>query len=164
MINLGKLTKKGKDILLEEIDNGCFKCISHCKDGDGYIRVRVNGKNTRLHRYLYEKKYGKIPDNMVIRHKCDNPGCCNINHLELGTQLDNINDMIKRNRLYKGEKPILRGTNNNANKLSEKDVLDIYLSDLSYSKLAEKYKVSKTNIYYIKKQYQWKWLTDKLNK
>ena len=51
MINLGKLTKQGKNVILESDENGCIKCVSHCRDKDGYIRVRVNGKNTRLHRY-----------------------------------------------------------------------------------------------------------------
>ena len=41
-------------------------------------------------------KFGEIPKGMVIRHKCDNPNCCNIEHLEIGTQKDNIEDMIKR--------------------------------------------------------------------
>ena len=164
MINLGKLTKCGKEVILEKMSNGCIACISHCKDGDGYIRVRVNGKNTRLHRYLYEKQYGKIPDNMVIRHSCDNSSCCNIEHLEIGTQLDNINDMIIRNRYYKGDRPYLQGVNNINHKLNETQVKEIYLSKLSNKKLALIYNVSPSNIQFIKSQKQWKWLTDRLNK
>lgn len=82
--------------MLEERENGCIECISHCKDNCGYTRVRVNGKHERLFRYIYEQKYGKIPKGMVIRHKCDNPNCCNIKHLEIGTQKDNVRDLIER--------------------------------------------------------------------
>ena len=34
-------------------------------------------------------------------HTCDNPACCNPNHLVLGTQNDNIQDMMKKNRFVK---------------------------------------------------------------
>jgi hypothetical protein len=60
------------------------------------------------------EKYGEIPKGMVIRHKCDNPACCNIEHLEIGTPLDNVNDMIERGRKAIN---IIRGTQNGQSKL-----------------------------------------------
>ena len=35
---------------------------------------------------------------MIVRHTCDNPPCCNPNHLEVGTPQDNSNDMVRRGR------------------------------------------------------------------
>jgi hypothetical protein len=35
---------------------------------------------------------------MVVMHRCDNPSCINLAHLVLGTQLDNVNDMISKER------------------------------------------------------------------
>lgn len=164
MISLGKLSPNGKEVILQKKENGCVECISHCKDDFGYTRIFINGKQQRLFRYLYEQEYGEIPKEMVIRHKCDNSYCCNVEHLEIGTILDNINDMKVRNRFYRGPKIKIRGSKNGSNKLTEQQVKEIYLSNLSSYKLAKMYNVSKSNILLIKNKKQWKWLTDELNK
>ena len=39
---------------------------------------------------------GPIPDGMVVRHRCDNPPCFRLSHLELGTVADNNNDAAAR--------------------------------------------------------------------
>lgn len=158
-----KTINNGKEIVLVKKENGCIECISHCKDENGYTRIMYRHKPNRLHRIIYELFYGEISNNMVVRHKCDNPSCCNIEHLELGTQLDNINDMIKRGRIHKGENNKLKGTNNTSNKLTNNQVCEIYLSNLSFKKIAEKYNISKTNVYLIKNKLSWKWLTDTLD-
>lgn len=164
MINIGKCSDRGKDIILVTQDNGCIKCISHCSDADGYTRIRYNGKHERLFRILYMKQYGEIQNGMVIRHKCDNPWCCNIEHLEIGTRKDNVKDMIERNRdAYHKPREKTRGENNVSCKLTEQQVEEIYLSELSYKKLGKMYGVSATNIRNIKKKLQWKWLTDRLD-
>lgn len=35
---------------------------------------------------------------LVVRHTCDNPRCINPRHLLIGTQQDNMNDMLSRGR------------------------------------------------------------------
>lgn len=165
MINLGKITEHGKDVILEELENGCLRCVSHCVDGDGYTRVRYKEKHERLFRVIYMQKHGDIPKGMVIRHKCDNPYCCNIDHLEIGTPWDNVHDMIDRGRFYNNhsENVSCRGTRNIHHKLTEEQVKEIYLSKLSNRELSRLYKVSDTNIGFIKNKKEWKWLTDTLD-
>lgn len=164
MINLGKFSEKGKDVILEEQSNGCLKCISHCSDQDGYIRIRYKVKHERLFRVLYMLKYGKIPKGKVIRHLCNNSWCVNVNHLKIGTQKDNVKDMIVSGRSNKGKSNIkIQGSKNVMSKLNEKQVKEIYLSDLPNAQLSKMYGVSKTNISYIKNKKQWKWLTDTLD-
>lgn len=164
MINLGKLNKQGKEVKLKKLENGCIKCISHCTDKDGYVRIRYNGKHERLFRVLYIQKYGDIPKGMVLRHLCNNAWCCNIEHFKVGTPKENYEDMVNCGRSRKGTHNIkIRGEKNLLHKLSECQVKEIYLSKLEYKKLSKLYNVSVTNIYYIKEKKQWKWLTDTLD-
>ena len=164
MINLGKLNEQGKEVILEKQENGCIKCLSHCMDKDGYVRIRYNGKHDRLFRVLYQQKYGKIPKGLVLRHLCNNAWCVNVEHLKVGTHKENAQDMVKCGRSGKGKPNIkVRGTKNLLHKLNEQQVKEIYLSKLGYKKLSKLYKVSATNIMYIKKKKQWKWLTDTLD-
>lgn len=146
--------ENSKEIIFEKQDNGCVHCISHCKDDFGYTRIKYKGKQERLFRVLYMLKYGEIPKGMVIRHKCDNPSCCNIDHLELGTIRDNINDMMIRNRCIKTQ-PNLKGEKNGQHKLTLKQVQEIRNSQESNRKLAQKYNVSATTIFNIKSYKYW---------
>lgn len=164
MISLGKLNANSKEILLKEMPNGCIECVSHTKDTCGYTRIRYNGKHERLFRVVFQMKYGKIPKGMLIRHKCDNPSCCNIDHLEIGTPKENVSDMIERGRSkIHSPKPKLQGIKNFSNKLTEEQVKDVYLSKLSSYKLAKEYGVSKTTILLIKHKKMWSWLTNELD-
>lgn len=159
-----KFYNSKKDIILLKKDNGCKECISHTKDTLGYTRITYNGKQERLFRVLYQLEFGEMPKGMVLRHKCDNPSCCNLEHLEIGTVRDNVMDMIKRGRCPdRKAHPNVIGTKNKFSKLSEEDVKEIYFSNLSYRKLSKKYSVSITTISDIKHKIIWKWFTDKLD-
>lgn len=77
---------------------------------NNYGITSYKGKSYRVHRLIWEL-YHKIknlkyiiPENMIIMHKCDNPGCFNINHLQLGTYKDNAKDIIIKDR--KSKNPI----------------------------------------------------------
>ena len=69
-----------------------------CGNKGQYRGLRINGKNVFLHRWVYTKCVGPIPEGMVVRHKCDNPACFEPTHLEVGTQADNIRDKVERGR------------------------------------------------------------------
>jgi len=59
------------------------------------------------HRIAYVKAHGirlSDIDGLVIRHRCDNPSCVNPDHLEVGTQIDNVRDAVQRGRIQKGSK------------------------------------------------------------
>lgn len=81
---------------------------------------------------------------MVVRHKCDNPQCVNLEHLELGTQLDNITDRDSRGRTA-------RGATNARTKVSPELVDLILKSPLSSRKLAAQLGVSHTTIQWARR-------------
>jgi hypothetical protein len=67
------------------------KCLvfSGVKNDNGYGFVSVCGKMVRVHRYVWEKANGKIPEGMVVDHLCRNRACCNIAHLRIVTSRQN---------------------------------------------------------------------------
>lgn len=88
----------------------------------GYGVYSIGNFTYSVPRLLYNTlRNGRYRDGLVIRHKCDNRACCNIDHLEIGTQSQNLMDASIRNRLLKGE-------NNNKSRLSNNDVLNIRAS------------------------------------
>lgn len=67
----------------------------------GYGRYRVaDGRRLYAHRFAWEQVHGPIPEGMCICHHCDNPPCINVEHLFLGTHLDNNRDMVAKGRLH----------------------------------------------------------------
>lgn len=84
-----------------EATSGCFMWTGAILKS-GYGSVRVAGKSIRAHRAMWEAVNGFIPDGHVVRHKCDTPACVNPDHLELGTQVDNVADSVKRGRVARG--------------------------------------------------------------
>ena len=145
-------------------ENGCHICTSHCLwyKKRGYYAYTVNGVKYKMHRYLYSKHYldgGEIPKGLVVRHKCDNSLCINPKHLELGTQGDNIRDMIERGRFRSS-----KGCDNPKSKLSEQDVLYIYNSTESIKSLCGKFGIGSSQINLIRNNRSWQHITNGLPK
>lgn len=70
----------------------------------GYGLVRNEcGKNQGSHRFSWRIHFGEIPDGLSVLHKCDNPLCVNPDHLFLGTQQENLRDMVNKNRQASGD-------------------------------------------------------------
>lgn len=159
-----------------------FNGISSCwewpisrnvENGYGQFTARVNGK-TRVfiaHRLSYEAFVGEIPQGMFVLHKCDNRKCFNPAHLFLGSQDDNMKDMVSKGRSAKRAKLAKRGDNHwtkvkpekvrvgtqlyNA-QLTEDAVRDIRSSSERSADLARKYKVSPQVLCSARKGHTWK--------
>lgn len=86
---------------IEDKETGCWIWqggrVGTNKD---YGVVYSGGVAIRAHRYFYEHKYGKIPDGLFACHKCDNPICCNPDHIFIGTHQDNMRDAQEKKRFF----------------------------------------------------------------
>lgn len=63
-----------------------------------YGTVGREGARLLAHRAAWELTNGPIPPGMFVCHRCDNPPCVRPDHLFLGTNADNIEDMRKKGR------------------------------------------------------------------
>ena len=73
----------------------------------GYGKIEYNDeigkrKCTPAHRLSYRLYKGEIKDALQVCHKCDNRKCVNPEHLWLGTQKDNVLDMLQKGRHISG--------------------------------------------------------------
>lgn len=121
--------------------DGCWEWVA-AKYKSGRGQFNFNGKRSALaHRVAYELTYGEIPSGMCVCHRCDNPSCCNPNHLFLGTQLDNMADMWEKGR---GNRK--KGLGNKLFVLRESDIKEVkvlfYSEGLSQRSIGRKYNVS----------------------
>lgn len=84
--------------------NGCVLWTG-ARDKDGYgIYNPFKSKSVRITRFIYEKRIGLIPEGLFVCHKCDNPSCINTDHFFLGTNDDNMHDMVEKGRSLKGDR------------------------------------------------------------
>ena len=72
-------------------------------DKVGSGTIKYEGKDYRAHRLSYQMHTGIDPAGVCICHKCDIRHCVNPEHLFLGTDRDNIDDKVKKDRQAKGE-------------------------------------------------------------
>lgn len=60
--------------------------------------ITIKAKILRAHQWAYAIYKGDIPVGSCVCHTCDQPRCINPDHLWLGTQADNMADMIAKGR------------------------------------------------------------------
>lgn len=82
-------------------DNQCWVWTAY-KQSSGHGQFRIREKNHYAHRIAYYLAYGLFDDSLCVCHKCDNPSCCNPNHMFLGTLSDNMKDKIAKGRNTRG--------------------------------------------------------------
>lgn len=84
-----------------KVEGGCMEWTG-AKSGFGHGRIRLNGSLQSPHRVVYIAMFGAIrrqTPELVVMHKCDNPACCNPDHLRLGSRRQNAWDAQEKGRL-----------------------------------------------------------------
>ena len=72
--------------------SGCWIWVG-CVDKWGYGDLSYKGKHIQAHRLAW-RLLESDPGEMDVLHKCNNPPCCNPDHLYLGTDLENARDRL----------------------------------------------------------------------
>lgn len=96
------------DRLLNRIKKnaGCWEFQGY-RDRDGYGQIRIGSakdksrKMVKAHRVSFSIFNGVSLEEMkgkVVMHRCDNPACICPKHLKLGTQKENVQDMMVKHR------------------------------------------------------------------
>lgn len=151
-------------------------------DKDGYGSTSWFYKSIRSHRLAYRLTVGEIPAGQLVLHACDNPPCCNPQHLTIGTHADNVKDRVAKDRSAKATRHgsvthperVLRGLHhpgrlhpernargeqNGAAVLSETQVREIRSryehGGISHARLAQEYGVSKSIVGNIIRRRNW---------
>lgn len=135
---------------------GCWGWSGCAPKNPGYGQFRYSMKKIRAHRASWIIHFGEIPQDMLVLHKCDNRTCSNPEHLFLGTDKDNLLDMIK-----KGRHPIVgqRGEKSKCSKLTNDQVLQIkelFKTENSNKKIANLFNVHPGTIGSIKYGRNWR--------
>lgn len=135
--------------------------LSEWRDGRRYLHT--------AHRTSYRAFCGPIVDGLQVLHRCDNRACFNPGHLFLGTQGDNMQDMIAKGRDRKRAKVVRepkaksgprKGAAHYKALLTADDVRYIRsLSAVSLQGLAEQFGVSKAAIKGARYRQTWKHVT-----
>lgn len=114
----------------------------------GYGILKAARQMFFAHRIAYSSVHRRaIPSGLLACHHCDNPPCCNGDHLFLGTKRDNYDDAHKKGRTVF---PMpLHGMNNPAAKLPYEQVHMIRVaaeSGMLQRNIAQDFAISQTTV------------------
>jgi hypothetical protein len=133
--------------------SGCWEWMAaRDRDGYGVFKGEIDGiLYKKAHRFSFALHNGPIPAGLQVCHHCDNPSCCNPEHLWLGT--------VRANQQDKWEKGRGRAANGEASgraKLTKKQVARILADARPYSAIAADYGVTASTIGSIKQRVSWR--------
>lgn len=94
--------------IVPEPNSGCWLWDGYT-DQAGYGRIGLGRRHagmTGAHRLSLKIAGIDVPEDKLVLHRCDVPCCVNPDHLFVGTQADNIADMLKKGRRQWGPSPL----------------------------------------------------------
>lgn len=117
--NAGKPVREVFALSVSVDTDACWHWVGK-KFPNGYGAFIYRGRYLLAHRVAYLLHTGRNPEDSVVMHTCDNRSCVNPDHLRLGSDQENIRDMVSKGR----DNP-RRGLRHPRCKLSDEDVAEI---------------------------------------
>lgn len=145
-------------------EGSCWGWTAGCNRA-GYGQFKHGERIVGAHRMAWKLERGPIPEGLCVLHRCDTPGCVNPDHLFLGTNADNSQDMVRKGRHLVGHREKGRkqqGEKNSLAKLTDDQVLAIrreWAADgVTKQALANRHGVDRTVIGKIVRDKAWRHL------
>lgn len=130
--------------------SGCWEWNAYRLPG-GYGRTRYHNQNILAHRLAWTVFNGTIPKGKQVCHKCDNPCCCNPDHLFLGTPKANWKDSRRKGRDAVSTGKLAAASRfRRIRKLTHEQVAEIRSSTEMTRQLAERMETSWQNVWMIR--------------
>jgi hypothetical protein len=129
--------------------------------GYGVVGKGGRGSGTdRAHRVTYSNFVGEITDGLFVCHHCDQPACCNPEHLFLGTNAENMADCRSKGRDSKPPRnPHVVGSVHPGAKLTEARVIEMRAlreQGWTESALASRYEIHPVSVHKIVHRQRWR--------
>ena len=150
---------------LQKQESGCWEWIGF-RYPNGYGQFGSNKYGTRYaHRVAWIiANHSQIPEGKFVCHRCDNPSCCNPDHLFLGTPEENSRDMVSkkrsalesRNGMCNNTEGFNQGQRNGSAKLTDEIALQVFNADGTQREIAERFGISQTHVGQIKRKVNWR--------
>jgi len=143
-----KSIKRFNKKLYKDSITGCWIFTGTVASNGGYGQFYFKGKQIYTNRFALMIKLGReLKSRKYALHTCDNPPCCNPNHLYEGTHRKNMSDAAHRNRMIGSINSgnFQSGSKHRNALLKDKQVLEIklaFLSGVTRNELADTYNVS----------------------
>lgn len=133
----------------------CWDWKGH-KHHKGHGQFYFRGRAHYAHRISWILTFGEILNGLCVLHHCDNPKCVNPFHLFLGTQQDNILDMISKGRDRRGIFPGTKSPNAKLTEAKVKRIREFFeVEAATVRELSKMFNVSETLIRRIVKREAW---------
>lgn len=133
------LIERFEEKIFPEPNTGCWLWGGYAQLG--YGTFGIGNQISRLaHRVSFNLYRGEIPKGKKVCHSCDVTSCVNPDHLFLGTQKQNVHDMLSKGRGFKGACKL---------KIKREQVLEIRSLKglgMTHSKIAAMFGVSRPTI------------------
>lgn len=149
-MDMGRSNNLNQETLLKNFNKKVFKTDSCWLwmgkiRKDGYGVISINFKLVRAHRVAILLDNKKLHKGDKVMHTCDNPRCVNPSHLVVGTQKENMIDMINKDRNIWFK----RGHLHPKSKFTKEDIFCIktmITNKISQRQIASKFKCSQQTI------------------
>lgn len=135
---------------IPEPNSGCWLWL-------GAVSAKGYGKAlacAQAHRLAYELANGPIPAGLLVCHRCDVRSCVNPAHLFLGTNDENMADMVRKGRqaCVEGE----RNPNRKIDAATARHIRERAATGLSRRELAQAYGITPAMVGRIVRGQNWK--------